>query len=75
MSLHTHVTGIRRRAIHNLRSYVPSMGKNLSNDTVLWGMNQLKALCIDPLPQHLTKKRQTPGNELYSGKDSKGPAS
>ena len=39
------------------------------------GMNQLKALCTVPLPQHLTKEHQTQGNELCSGKDSKDLAS
>ena len=36
MNMRTHVTGIRCGAIHNLRSYVSSMGKDLSNDAVLW---------------------------------------
>lgn len=74
--MHTHVTGIWCRAIHNLRSYVSSMGKNLSNDAVLWvQMNQLKAPCTVPIPQHLTKERQILDNELCSGKGSKDPAS
>ena len=42
MIMHTHVSGIRCGAIHNLRSYVSSMGKDLSNDAVLWAkMDQL----------------------------------
>jgi hypothetical protein len=76
MTLHTHVTGIWRRAIHNLRSYVSGMGKDLSNDAVLWAeMDQLKALCTVPLPRRLTKERQIPGNEICLGKGSKDPAS
>ena len=74
--MHTHVTGIWCRAIHNLRSYVSSMGKNLGNDAVLWiKMNQLKALCTDRIPQHLTKEHQILDNELCLGKGSKDPAS
>jgi hypothetical protein len=53
-----------------------SMGKDLSNDAVLWiKMNQLEALCTDRIPQHLTEERQILDNELYLGKGSKDPAS
>ena len=76
MIMHTHVTGIWCRAIHNLGSYVSSMGKDLSNDPVLCvKMNQLKALWTVPIPQHSTKERQILDNELCLGKGSKDPAS
>jgi hypothetical protein len=75
--MHTHVTSIRCRAIHNLRSYVSSMGKYLSNDAVLCGKNESTegTMHTVSIPQHLTKERQILDNELYLGKDSKDPAS
>ena len=53
-----------------------SMCKDFSNDAVLGvKLNQLKALCTVPIPQHLTKEHQILDNELYLGKGSKDPAS